>query len=56
MYINYYNVYKNSKSSLLIKELLMYQKKQLHDQIDILMKAKKKYAKNIFRYQLIMGR
>ncbi len=46
----------NSKSNLLIKELLMYQKKQLHDQIDILLKAKKKYVKNIVRYRQIMER
>ena len=29
----------------------MHQKKLLHDQIDTIMKAKKKYAKNIFRYE-----
>ncbi|HEY6535165.1 MAG TPA: ParB/RepB/Spo0J family partition protein [Candidatus Nitrosocosmicus sp.] len=46
----------NSKSNWLIKELLMYQKKQLHDQIDILLKAKKKYVKNIVRYRQIMER
>ncbi len=41
-------------ANLLIKELLMDQKRQLHDQIDMLMKAKRKYAKNIFRYRRIM--
>ena len=45
---------KDKDKNLLIKELLMYQKRQLHDQIDMLMKAKKKYAKNIFRYRRIM--
>ncbi len=43
-----------TKNDLLVKELLMYQKRQLHEQIDSLMKAKKKYAKNIFRYRRIM--
>ncbi len=43
-----------TNNDLLIKELLMYQKRQLHDQIDMLMKAKRKYAKNIFRYRRIM--
>jgi ParB family chromosome partitioning protein len=52
--IHYKNTNNNNKSSILIKELLMYQKKQLHDQIDMLMKAKRKYAKNIFRYRIIM--
>ena len=41
--------------NLLICELLMHQKKLLHDQIDIMMKSKKKYAKNIFRYRRIMN-
>ncbi len=44
----------NSKNDLLVKEMLMYQKRQLHDQIDMLMKAKKKYARNIFWYRRIM--
>lgn len=45
-----------TKNNFLIKELLMYEKRQLHDQIGMLMKAKKKYAKNIFRYRRIMDR
>ena len=40
--------------NFLIDELLMHQRKLLHDQIDTIMKAKKKYAKNIFRYRKIM--
>jgi len=52
---NLENISKNkTKNDLLIKEILMYQKRQLHDQIDMLMKAKRKYAKNIFRYRRIM--
>jgi hypothetical protein len=35
---------------------LMHQKKILHEQIDTIMRAKKKYAKNIFRYRKIMNR
>jgi hypothetical protein len=38
--------------NFLIYELLMHQKKLLPDQIDSLMGAKKKYAKNIFRYRM----
>ena len=52
---NFENISNNkTKNNLLIKELLMYQKRQLHDQIDMLMRAKRKYAKNIFRYRRIM--
>lgn len=42
--------------NFLIYELLMHQKKILHEQIDTIMRAKKKYAKNIFRYRKIMNR
>jgi hypothetical protein len=45
----------DENGNLLIYELLMHQKKLLHDQIDIMMKSKKKYAKNIFRYRKIMN-
>ena len=38
----------------LIYEQLLYQKNILHDQIDQLMKSKRKYAKEIFRYRKIM--
>ena len=38
----------------LIYELLMHQKKLLHEQIDTILRAKKKYARNIFRYRKIM--
>ncbi|MGN6615276.1 MAG: ParB/RepB/Spo0J family partition protein [Candidatus Nitrosocosmicus sp.] len=40
--------------NIFINELLMYHKRLLHDQIDNLMKAKKKYAKNIFRYRMML--
>ncbi len=39
----------------LIYEQLLYQKNILHDQIDLLMKSKRKYAKQIFRYRKIMN-
>jgi ParB family transcriptional regulator, chromosome partitioning protein len=41
--------------NFIVYELLMHQKKLLHDQIDTIMRAKKKYAKNIFRYRKIMN-
>jgi ParB family chromosome partitioning protein len=44
----------NEKNNIFINELLMYHKRVLHDQIDNLMKAKKKYAKNIFRYRMML--
>jgi ParB family chromosome partitioning protein len=40
--------------NILIYELLMHHKRMLHDQIDNIMKAKRKYAKNIFRYRRIL--
>ena len=40
--------------NLLIYELMMHHKRLLHDQIDNLMKAKRKYSKNIFRYRMIL--
>jgi ParB family transcriptional regulator, chromosome partitioning protein len=42
------------KDNIFINELLMYHKRLLHDQIDNLMKSKKKYAKNIFRYRMML--
>ena len=39
----------DEEENILIYELLMHHKRVLHDQIDNLMKAKRKYAKNIFR-------
>ena len=44
----------HQKYNIFINELLMYHKRALHDQIDNLMKAKKKYAKNIFRYRMML--
>lgn len=44
------------EGNILIYELLMHEKKVLHEQIDTLMKAKKKYAKNIFRYRKIINK
>lgn len=46
---------KEEDGNFLIYELLMHQKKVLHDQIDTIMRAKKKYAKNIYRYRKIMN-
>jgi ParB family transcriptional regulator, chromosome partitioning protein len=42
--------------NLLVYEFLMHQKRLLHDQIDNIMNAKKKYARNIFRYRRIMNK
>ncbi len=39
----------------LIYEQLLYQKNALNNQIDILIKSKRKYAKQIFRYRKIMN-
>jgi hypothetical protein len=44
----------DKKDNIFINELLMYHKRLLHDQIDNLMKSKKKYAKNIFRYRMML--
>lgn len=38
-------------NNIFVNELLMYHKRLLHEQIDNLMRAKKKYSKNIYRYQ-----
>lgn len=42
-----------NKENLLIHELLLYQRNILHNQIDILIKSKKKYASKILRYRNI---
>jgi ParB family transcriptional regulator, chromosome partitioning protein len=42
--------------NLLVHEFMMHQKRLLHDQIDNIMNAKKKYAKNIFRYRRIVNK
>jgi ParB family transcriptional regulator, chromosome partitioning protein len=42
--------------NFLVYELLMHQKKVLHYQIDTIMRDKKKYAKNIYRYRKIMNK
>lgn len=39
----------------LIRELLLYHAKSLHNQIDSLLKAKKKYSKNVFRYRKMLN-
>ncbi len=44
------------EGNFLVYELLMHQKKVLHDQIDTIMRAKKKYAKNIFRYRKTLNK
>jgi len=45
----------DEEENILIYELLMHHKRVLHDQIDNLMKAKRKYAKNIFRYRRLLN-
>lgn len=48
-------IIENEEDDWLIYEFLMYQKKILHNQIDIIMKAKRKYARQIFRYRKILN-
>jgi ParB family chromosome partitioning protein len=43
------------EDNFLIHELLMHHTKILHSQIDNLIKAKRKYAKNIYRYRKILN-
>ena len=43
------------EDNFLIHELLMHHTKVLHSQIDNLIKAKRKYAKNIYRYRKILS-
>ena len=40
-----------NKKDLIIQELLLYQRNILHNQIDILIKSKKKYQRGILRYR-----
>jgi hypothetical protein len=47
-------IHKNNED-FLIRELLLYHSKCLHKQIDDLLMAKKKYAKNIFKYQKMLN-
>lgn len=42
------------EDNLIIKELLMHNAKVLHDQIDCLLRAKKKYSKNIFKFRKML--
>jgi hypothetical protein len=42
--------------NLLVHEFMMHQKRLLHDQIDNIMNAKRKYARNIFRYRRIVNK
>jgi ParB family chromosome partitioning protein len=44
----------DEEENILVYELLMHHKRLLHDQIDNIMKAKRKYAKNIFRYRTML--
>jgi len=44
----------DEEENILVYELLMHHKRLLHDQIDNVMKAKRKYAKNIFRYRTML--
>ena len=45
---------KNKDGNFLVQELIRYHSKCLHNQIDNLLKSKKKYAKNIVRYRKIL--
>ncbi len=47
-------IIEDEEDNWLIYEFLMYQKKILHNQIDIIMKAKRKYSRQIFRYRKIL--
>lgn len=42
--------------NILVYEFMMHQKRLLHDQIDNIMNAKRKYARNIFRYRKIANK
>jgi ParB family chromosome partitioning protein len=50
------DVIEEEQDNFLICELLMHHSKVLHAQIDNLMKAKRKYAKNIFCYRRTLNR
>jgi ParB family chromosome partitioning protein len=49
-------VVEDEEENLLVHEFMMYQKRLLHDQIDNIMNAKRKYAKNIYRYRKIISK
>lgn len=49
------DIIEEEENNFLIHELLMHHAKVLHGQIDNLMKAKRKYAKNIYRYRKILS-
>ena len=46
----------NKDGNFLIQELIRHHSKCLHNQIDNLLKSKKKYAKNIVRYRKILDK
>ncbi|PWU81072.1 MAG: hypothetical protein DLM72_08835 [Candidatus Nitrosopolaris wilkensis] len=48
-------IIEDEEDNWLIYEFLMYQNKILHNQIDTIMKAKRKYARQIFRYRKILN-
>lgn len=48
-------IIEDEEENWLVYEFLMQQKRMLNNQIDIMMKAKKKYAKEIFRYRKILN-
>jgi hypothetical protein len=43
------------EENYMIKELIMYNTKTIHELIDITLKEKKKYAKRVFRYRKILN-
>jgi ParB family transcriptional regulator, chromosome partitioning protein len=49
-------IVEDDEENLLVHEFMMHQKRLLHDQIDNIMNAKKKYARNIFRYRKITNK
>jgi ParB family transcriptional regulator, chromosome partitioning protein len=49
-------IIEEDEENLLVHEFMMYQKRLLHDQIDNIMNAKRKYARNIFRYRKIVNK
>jgi hypothetical protein len=54
-YLEQKEVIDKNNEDFLIHELLLYYSKCLHKQIDDLLIAKKKYAKNIFKYQKMLN-
>lgn len=43
-----------NEDNIFIREFLLYQTKALHDQIDCILRAKKKYAKNIYKFRKML--